>query len=488
MCGVVGVIGPKAEQNQSWAAYEVYNGLLTLQHRGQDAAGILSFDDHRPYLQKNLGLVPAVFDKDTLDMLPGTMAIGHTRYATTGADDMSDLQPMLTASPFSVGMAHNGNLVNYYALARYCTEVLKLVLQSTNDLEILLNLWCHIIQEKRRAPEETLPFEAAVLATQYIFEQVDGGYAVVGLMMNRGLFAFRDPKGLRPLVLGQKQTPNGTCYCVTSETTALTALGYTFLRDIIPGELLFITPEGQLHSSVIQDEPQKAHCMFEWVYFAGDQARLDNYSVYHARRKLGKILARRVTQVIEAGLIKPDIICPVPNTSQPATLSLAKAVGIPYREIFLKKHDSQRSFILNSQEAREREIQLKLSPIASEIRGKDILLVDDSIVRGTTSKHIVTLLKQYGAKNITLAITCPPIRYGCFYGIDFPDKRELIATDRSLQEIAEWIGVDRILYLEAIDLEEAIGTQQLCRGCITGIYPTRNQGCEEFTRKRRGHL
>lgn len=487
MCGVIGVIGPESKQNQSWAAYEVYNGLLTLQHRGQDAAGILSFDGHRFHLKKDMGLVPNVFDKHTLDKIQGLMAIGHTRYATTGADDISDLQPMVTGLPFGLGMAHNGNLVNYYELARHCAEDLQIQLMSTNDLEIFIALWCHVLQQKGIPQKRKLKFTDAVEVTKHIFDQVDGAYAVVGLMAHVGLFAFRDPKGLRPLVLGKKETPEGMCYCVTSETSALTFLGYDLVRDVAPGELLFITPDGELYSQIVQNDPQKAHCMFEWVYFAGAQSTLDNRSVYRSRLNLGKVLAKRVKQAIEEGLTVPDIISPVPDTSRPATISLAEEIGIPYREAFIKNRYVQRSFILNSQEARERAVQLKLSPIASEIKGKNILLVDDSVVRGTTSKNIVALLKRYGAKNINLAITCPPIRHGCFYGIDFPDRRELIATDRNLKEIAEWIGVDQIIYLEASDLEEAIGTTSLCMGCIKGKYPTLNRGSEEFTLKRRGN-
>ena len=485
MCGVIGVIGPKKEQNHAWAAYEAYNGLLTLQHRGQDAAGILSFDEQKFHLRKDLGLVPNVFDQSKLDQLVGAMAIGHTRYATTGVNDVSDLQPMVTELPFGVGMAHNGNLVNYYELARNCAEKLQIQLKSTNDLEIFIALWCHALQQNGIPHQRKMKIEDAVLATKHIFEQADGAYAVVGLVADLGLFAFRDPKGLRPLVLGQKETPEGTQYCITSETSALSFLDYEPIRDIRPGELLFINATGRLFSSVVQDETQKAHCMFEWVYFAGAQSTLDNRSVYRARLNLGKALARRVKQEIDNGLIKPDIICPVPHTSRPATISLSEEMRIPYREVFIKNRYIQRSFILSSQEAREQAVQLKLSPIGSEIKGKNILLVDDSVVRGTTSRNIVTLLKQYGAQNISLAITCPPIRYGCFYGIDFPDQKELIAANRELEEVAEWIGVDKIIYLEPSDLEEAIGTKELCMGCIKGQYPTQNRGSAEFAQKRR---
>lgn len=485
MCGVIGIIGPKSETNQSWAAYEVYNGLLKLQHRGQDAAGILSLDSDQFHLKKNLGLVPIAITKDDLDGLYGSIAIGHTRYATAGADSLSDLQPMLADLPYGLGMAHNGNLVNYHELARHCKQDIQMPLRSTNDLEIFLRLWCYSLQQDSVSPQN-VTFSDAVKATKNTFTQVDGAYAVVGILENMGLFAFRDPQGIRPLVLGRKITDNGIFHCVASETSALDFLEYEILRDVLPGELIFISPEGNLHSKIVQNEKKNAHCMFEWVYFAGAESQLDDKSVYRSRLNLGKVLAKRVTAAIERGEIEPDIVCPVPDTSRPATISLAEEIGIPYREAFIKNRYIQRSFILSSQEARERAVKLKLSPIVSEIKGKNILLVDDSVVRGTTSRNIVILLKKYGAKKITLAITCPPIRHGCFYGIDFPDTRELIATDRNLNEIADWIGVDQILYLDTNDLEEAIGTNALCMGCINGKYPTQNRGSEEFRLKRRG--
>ena len=488
MCGVIGVIGPESSDNQAWAAYEVYNGLLNLQHRGQDAAGILSFDKHRFHLKKNLGLVPNVFSQVDLEKMYGSMAVGHTRYATTGADDVSDLQPMVTGLPFGLGMAHNGNLVNYFDMARHCEQELQIQLLSTNDLEIFLALWCHILQQEGIPLHKKITFEDAIRATKHIFSKVDGAYAVVGIMAQAGMFAFRDPKGIRPLVLGKKSSEKGDTYCIVSETAALHFLGYEVVRDVAAGELIFITPEGKFYSQIVQEESKKAHCMFEWVYFAGAESALDQRSVYRSRLNLGKVLAGRIQRAIDDGLIEPDIVCPVPDTSRPATISLAEEIGIPYREAFIKNRYVQRSFILNTQEAREKAVQLKLSPIISEIRGKNILLVDDSIVRGTTSKNIVALLQRYGAKKISLAITCPPIRHGCFYGIDFPDPRELIASDKNIQEIADWIGVDQVIYLEPDDLYKAIDNQHLCMGCIKGVYPTRNQGSQEFTQKRRGNL
>ena len=489
MCGVIGVIGPYQEDNNCWAAYEAHQALLTLQHRGQDAAGILSYDDHsrRFYSRKDLGLISAVFSKASLEKLHGNMAIAHTRYATTGGNDRIDLQPMVTGLPFGLGMAHNGNLVNYYDLSRKLSEELHLQLLTNNDLEIFISLWCHYLQSKGIPHKTDLKFADAIEATKHIFEQVDGGYACVGLMAEQGLFAFRDPNGIRPLVLGQKQNAQGqTFYCIASETASLQFLGYTFLRDIRPGELIFIESNGKLHSADVLKKSAPAPCMFEWVYFSGAESSMDKRSIYGARLDLGRVLAENVRQAVKKNEIAPDIVCPVPDTSRPATISLAETLGIPYREAFIKNRYVQRSFILNSQEAREKAVQLKLSPIPSEIEGKNILLIDDSVVRGTTSKSIVSLLKTTGAKKITLAITCPAIRHPCFYGIDFPSPKELIATGKTEEEIAKWIGVDKVIYLTTDDLKEAIGKTSLCTGCIDGHYPTSLRGNQEFTHRRRG--
>lgn len=490
MCGVIGIIGPFQEAQKTWAAYEAHQGLLTLQHRGQDAAGLLSYDmkSHRFHSNKDLGLITSVFSKNDLDRLPGNMAVAHTRYATTGTDDKVDLQPLVTGLPFGVGMAHNGNLVNYYELARYLTDELQLQLLTNNDIEVFLSLWCYQLQSEGIPYRNPFTFEAAVKATRQIFELVDGGYACVGLMADHGLFAFRDPKGIRPLVLGSKDStiPGQKQYCVASESSALQFLGYQIIRDIRPGELLFIEPNGQIHSEDVLKPSKAAHCMFEWVYFSGAESSMDGRSVYGARLELGRILAQKVQSAINAGEIAPDIICPVPDTSRPATISLSESVRIPYREAFIKNRYVQRSFILKSQEAREKAVQLKLSPIPSEIFNKNILLVDDSVVRGTTSKNIVSLLKSNGAKRITLAITCPAIRHPCFYGIDFPSPNELIASGKNEEEIAKWIGVDKVIYLKTDDLKEALGIEDICTGCISGEYPTDLRGCEEFTNKRRG--
>jgi amidophosphoribosyltransferase len=483
MCGLIGVIGPQNAKNKSWAAHDAYNGLLTLQHRGQDAAGILSFDtaNHRFFDKKDLGLISSVFNSDTISVLHGNIAIAHTRYATTGGNDVRDLQPLITGLPFGLGMVHNGNLVNYHELARTLTQQLHLQLLTTNDLEILLNLWCHFLQREGVPLHKSFDFDSAIKATEQIFEIVDGAYAVVGIMAGHGLFGFRDPQGIRPLVLGA--TDDGR-YCLASETTALNFLGYQFVRDVAPGELILISPEGKIYNKIIPKIKDPAPCMFEWVYFAGAASTIEGRSVYASRLELGNVLAKKVLHALAENEIEVDIVSPVPETSRPSSIALAEAIARPYREAFIKSRYVQRSFILNTQEERERAVQLKLSPILSEIQGKSILLVDDSIVRGTTSRSIVALLRKCGAKRISLAITCPPIRHPCYYGIDFPDASVLVATDRNEQEIADWIGVDKVIYIDEHDLKHAIGKKKLCMGCIKGTYPTPIRGSEEFRKNR----
>ena len=497
MCGVIGIIGPhipeselldKKARPRFWASYEAYRGLLTLQHRGQDAAGILSYDNdiQKFRSEKDLGLIAQVFDQDKIESLKGNMAIAHTRYATVGSDDKNDLQPLVTGFPFGAGMVHNGNLLNYGSLSRQVYDKWHLQTLTNNDLELLLNLWCqHILQE--RGPEaKPITFEHCKKAAGEIFEAANGAYAVVGLLADTGLFGFRDPNGIRPLILGKREVdgrPGEYDYCLTSETLALNFLGYEYERDIAPGEVILIKDDGSVHSEVVGKAKPK-HCMFEWVYFAGAESSIENTSVYGARLSLGKVLADKIKPLLENKEIQPDFVCPVPDTSRTSSISLAEGLGLPYREGLIKNRYIQRSFILDTQDKREKAVELKLSPVRSEIEGKNILLVDDSVVRGTTSKKIIDLLKRYGANEVTLAITCPPLRHGCFYGIDFPSPTQLIANGKTEEEIAHWVGANRVIYLDQKDLNKAIGLEGLCMACVNGDYPTPVDEAEEFAKLR----
>jgi len=496
MCGVIGIVGPLDVQKEgpvTWAAYEAYRGLLTLQHRGQDAAGLLSWDplQRKFNQQKDLGLVADVFDKEKLEKMTGPMSIAHTRYATTGGDGKEDLQPLVTGFPFGMGMVHNGNVINDEQLVKELTSEFHLQFLTENDLEIFLNIWCLRLGAAYQDQTKSFEFKKATSAAQEVFERVRGGYALLGLVAGHGLFAMRDPKGIRPLVLGRKEVETANskkyAYCICSETLALNFLGYEYIRDIAPGEFIFIDTEGEINSYIMQGQrPKKqASCMFEWVYFSGAESSIEGKSVYGARLNLGRQLAKRLAPLIEKGELKPDVVCPVPDTSRTASIALSEELGLPYREALIKNRYIQRSFILNSQEAREKAVELKLSPIRSEIEGKSILLVDDSVVRGTTSKKIISLLKRFGAKDITLAVTCPPIRYPCYYGIDFPSPTELMAGEKSIEEMADWIGANRVVFLEESDIMEAIGLSELCMACLNNQYPTSIEGSESFAQRRR---
>lgn len=497
MCGVIGVIGPeelteKENQPQFWAGYEAYRGLLTLQHRGQDAAGILTFDKYyqKFFQEKDLGLIANVFDQKKIEGLKGDMAIGHTRYATSGTDDRNDLQPIVSGSPFGVGMAHNGNIVNVHSLSKKLREEFNYQLLTSNDLELILRFWSHYFMEEKEKGDKTFSFHTAIKAAARVFDTVEGGFATVGLIAGEGLIGFRDPQGIRPLVLARKEytsSPGEYRYCLASESVATNFLGYEFVRDIEPGEFIFIDKNGKIQNAVITcktSEKEKAPCMFEWVYFSGAESTIEKQSVYGARLALGDQLAKKAKILIDKGEIHPDVVMPVPDTSRTSAISVAKYLGVDYREGLIKNRYIHRSFILNTQEKREKALELKLSPIESEIRGKNILLIDDSIVRGTTSKKIISLLKRYGAKNITLGITCPPLRYACYYGVDFPTSKELIANGKSVDEIATWTDAERVIYLDEEDLREAIGIKDLCMACVNGKYPTSVEEGELFAKNR----
>ncbi|MGM0422662.1 MAG: amidophosphoribosyltransferase [Pseudomonadota bacterium] len=493
MCGIIGISEPQTDLPDSGissesAAYEAYHGLLTLQHRGQDAAGIVSYDDHHMMFsqEKDMGLVAQVFGQRELEKLTGRMVLGHNRYATAGTDGAQDIQPLVTGTPFGLAMVHNGNILNYHDVARELTRDFKRQLLTSNDLEILMHLWNAYLIDGNSVTPESFAFDNICQATKKVFDKAIGGYAVIGMISGIGMIAFRDPKGIRPLILGHKLSETGEdVYCLCSETVALNYLGYDYVRDIAAGEVVLIDRDGKMQSRVLirQDQPA-APCMFEWVYFSAAESSMEDQSVYTARLNLGVQLAEKARQDIKDGLISPDVVMPVPDTSRSAAISLADELKLPYREGLIKNRYVHRSFILNTQEKREKAVELKLSPVRSEITGKSILLVDDSIVRGTTAKRIVALLKKYGAKEIVLGITCPPLRDSCFYGIDFPDPTDLLAHQKTIEEISDWMGVKRIIYLEPDDLRKAIGLKDLCMACVTSKYPTDITAGVKFSQMR----
>ena len=488
MCGILGVTGPEGEDRPgTWAAQECCRGLMVLQHRGQDAAGILSCDRSEGFRrEKGLGLVANVFDPEKLMSLEGSTALGHTRYATVGSDRERDVQPMMMGFPFGMGMVHNGNLVNYHSLVKKFKENWGVQFISSSDLEVLLYLWCRNIQGGLPARSWKLGFGDVVRGAKGILESAVGGYALCGIIAELGLVGMRDPMGIRPLVLGRRRLESGRGYdyCLSSESKALDFLEYDFVRDVSPGEVVLIDGEGYVHSEILSSPTKSRPCMFEWVYFAGAESQMAGKNVYRTRLRLGKFLAAKARKLIEKGDISPDMVCPVPDTARTASIALAEELKLPYREGLIKNRYVQRSFILGSQRAREKAVEYKLSPIRSEVEGKNILLVDDSLVRGTTAKQMVKLLKKFGAGDITLALTCPPLRYPCYYGIDFPSSSELLAANGSEEDIAGWLGVNRVIYMEKKGLREAIGLEGLCTACLDNDYPTSVEEGAQFAHQR----
>lgn len=496
MCGIIGVYGTP------YSSHEVYQGLLLLQHRGQDAAGILSynFSSKNFHHYKELGLVSDVFRPEILAGFSGEMSIGHSRYATVGPknpiDSKRDLQPMTINYPHGIGMAHNGNIVNYFDLKKYVQEEKRRHLFTNNDIEVLLNILSDGLREKDVSDQ----FEQFNNAVKNVFKEAKGGYSVVGLLADKGFFAFRDPRGLRPLILGERDLteeekaihPNhfGKSYCLSSESNALNFLDYKVVRDLDPGEVLFINEKGQIFSSSDYSkyaDLKPSHCMFEWIYFANPESVIEKRSVYSARLDFGKNLAKDIQVMIDHGEIKPDLVVPIPETSRVAAISLSETLKIPYREVLIKNRYIQRSFILNTQESRKRAVQLKLTAIASEIKGKNILLLDDSIVRGTTSKRIIEMVKEAGAKEIYFASTCPPVRKPCYYGVDFPDPNELVADNRTVKEVCDYLGATKLIYLSEEATKKAIGKDHLCMACVNGCYPVDVSSAKQFQDMRSLH-
>lgn len=488
MCGIVGLIGTPD------AAREAFLGLTTLQHRGQDAAGILSYDPNGEaagfHRVKNIGLVESVFTRENMATLTGNMALGHARYSTVGRGDVVDVQPFLMNYPFGLGMVHNGNLVNTQELAEELRTKYRRRLLTHSDTEVVLNLFADGLA--RASHEAELTFDHVCEAVREVFQRVNGSYSIITTVADYGLIAFRDPNGIRPLVWGKRKaegpgsSPSGEAHMLASESVALSFLGYETVRNIEPGEVIFIDMKGNVHTRVV-DHRASRHCMFEWVYFASPESVIDGVPVYGSRIHLGKKLARLLKREMQQRGIEPDIIVPIPETSRIAAIALAEELGIPYREVLIKNRYIKRTFILDSQEKRQKAVNLKLSPVRSEIEGKKVLLMDDSIVRGTTSKKIIELVRQAGAQSVYLVSTCPPIQHPCFYGIDFPNESELVASRRSMAEIEKALGADAVIYQDAEGLKQSIldaGEQDAersggkfrpfnpCTACLDGKYPT----------------
>ncbi len=457
MCGILGIYG------YDDVAPDLVVGLSALQHRGQDAAGLVTFE-HKFHAEKALGLVGQVARERGLEEMKGSCGIGHVRYATRGRNDVLNAQPMLVDEPLAIAMAHNGNVNNFEELEQRFAGSARAVLETSCDLELILQVFAHALDKRVHLQLRVDDIFAAVQATQ---EQVEGAYAAITAIAEQGFLGFNDPHGLRPLVLGRKESAQGPIYAFASESACFDSLGFQLLRDLEPGEAVFIDKERRLHSRILRQAAQ-AFCVFEYIYFAREASRIYGRSVASERVELGRMLA---TPVREAGL-KPDIVIDVPSSAYFYASGLAEELGVPYRRGLSKSPHAGRSFILPTQAERERLVRQKMNPIADVLRGKKVAVVDDSIVRGTTSRHLVKKLRESGAKEVYFISASPPIKHPCIYGIDMSIKREMIAANASVDEVSAQIGADAVVYQRLEDLRSRAGELKFCDACFSGAYPT----------------
>ncbi|HTI96667.1 MAG TPA: amidophosphoribosyltransferase [Rudaea sp.] len=466
MCGIIGIVG------KSEVAASLYDALTVLQHRGQDAAGIATVDGERLRLHKGAGLVRDVFGTADMLKLRGRIGIGHCRYPTAGSESTAEAQPFYVNSPYGIALGHNGNLVNTESLRREMYEDDRRHINTDSDSEILLNILAHELQIQER---HALTPDHIFKAVAGVHARARGGYAIVSLLLGYGIVAFRDPYGIRPLVLGERSTDAGKEYAVASESVALDILGFKRLRDVAPGEAVLLTDDGHLHSRHCAEGYPHAPCIFEYVYLARPDSMIEDVSVYKARLRMGERLAAKIAR------LKPehdiDAVIPIPDTARTAASSLAQTLGIPMREGFVKNRYIGRTFIMPGQSERVKSVRRKLNAIELEFRNKNVLLVDDSIVRGTTSKQIIQMARDAGAKKVYFASAAPPVRFPNVYGIDMPAPAELVAHDRTEQQVQELIGADWLVYQDLADLEAAVaeGNEKLTRfdsSCFNGEYVT----------------
>jgi len=466
MCGIVGIF------SQTAVASELYDSLIHLQHRGQDAAGILTCNE-RFYLKTGLGLVREIFNAKEVIKLKGNFGIAHTRYPTAGGYNIEDVQPLWIGSPRGIALAHNGNLVNYRTLAQEITENQHRHLNSSIDSEVLLHLLADGLDQTTYVSDTGADFFAQLTqAISHIFSRAEGSYSVVSTIIGKGLVAFRDPHGIRPLVMGERVHADGTKdYIFSSETTMFYALGFTEVGDVQPGEVVYISLKGEIFRRCLTQQAF-APCIFEYVYFARPDAIINGVSVYRSRLHMGQNLAKLWKKTYPD--ILPDVVIPAPFTSNTAALSFAHELGVRYSEGLYKNPFIGRTFIMPDGKARSRSVRYKLTPQKSEIHAQAVLILDDSIVRGTTSREIVKMVREYGATKIYFVSTAPPIKHPCVYGIDIPSEKELIAAQLSLEEITKFLGVDILLYQQLDDLVEAVTRKadfkHPCMACMDGKY------------------
>jgi len=444
MCGIVGIVGT-TPVNQS-----IYDALTVLQHRGQDAAGICTIESNRFRLRKANGLVKDVFEAKHMQRLQGTVGIGHVRYPTAGSSSASEAQPFYVNSPFGITLAHNGNLTNANVVREKLFEKDRRHINTTSDSEVLLNVLAHEIDTVRG----NVTSEDVFRAVANVHRTIRGAYAVTAMIIGHGMIAFRDPHGIRPLCLGKREVNGRTEYMVASESVALDAVGFDFVRDVAPGEAIYATFEGELFTKQCADSPSLTPCIFEFVYFARPDSFIDKISVYSARVEMGKRLGERIKN--EFSDLDIDVVIPIPETSNDIALQIAQAIDKPYRQGFVKNRYVGRTFIMPGQQLRKKSVRRKLNAIRSEFKDKNVLLVDDSIVRGTTSEQIIEMARDSGAAKVYMVSAAPEIRFPNVYGIDMPTANELIAHGRDNADICKQIGADALIFQTLEDLEDAV--------------------------------
>lgn len=462
MCGVIGLYG----NNDAFP--DLYRGMLAIQHRGQDSAGIITYSG-RFHTKKGNGLVSDIFDADNAQRLKGPIGIGHTRYPTIGGGRGEDAQPFFVNSPFGIIMAHNGNVVNYTELKKILFDQHHRILNSDNDVEAILNLFAQELAEQKT---KDLSPEHIFKAVQGVFEKAKGSYSVVAYIAEQGMVAFRDPFGIKPLVYGKNEKGPLPTYAIASESVSLNIMNFSDIRNIQPGQVLFIDNHRKVHSQKITAK-HHTPCLFEWVYFARPDSFIDDVNVYKCRLVLGRLLAERIKKMN----LKIDVVVPVPDSARDAAIEIARKLHLNYREALVKNRYIGRTFIMPSDKNRRRSIKQKLNPIPSEFKEKNVLLVDDSIVRGNTSRSIIEMVRECGAKKVIFASYSPPLRFPCVYGIDMQTHSEFIAAQADADLVAKKIGADKVIYQTLEDLEKAVhqGNRKLtkfCGACFSGDYPT----------------
>jgi len=473
MCGIIGLVGRKGYHiNQL-----LYDGLTVLQHRGQDAAGMMTENDGRYHLRKSNGLVKDVFYKRHMENLLGSIGIGHVRYPTAGSSSVAEAQPFYVNYPFGISLAHNGNLTNAAEIQNQLTNQHRRHVNTTSDSELLLNLLA--MELHLRSPNVQIDGEAHVdvnnifEAVEALHNQITGGYACVSLISGYGILAFRDPNGIRPLIFGSRINEGHKEWIISSESVAIHALGFNVERDVAPGEAIFITSNGQLMTKQCSKKSKPSPCIFEHVYFARPDSVIDGISVYQARLNQGQRLGERIIEAMPNHDI--DVVIPVPDSGRYAALQMASTLGVDYREGFVKNRYIGRTFIMPGQAERRKSVRRKLNAIPREFEGKNVILVDDSIVRGNTSAQIVEMAREVGANKVYFASAAPPVRFPNVYGIDMPAVSEFIANGRTIEEIGETIDADRLFYQRLDDLIEVTsmnGVKEWDTSCFSGEYVT----------------